>query len=249
MIKFFRKIRQKLLSENNFSKYLIYAIGEIILVVVGILIALQINNWNEERKIRNYELDQLIEIKENLEEAKFEIDNDRKFNAFTVKMYKRILSHMESELPYDKSLDSAFFLFTMWQSPFLPKNGYETLKSSGINIIQNQKLKKEIIKIYEQNFEFLVNDTDKGEWSFNEFVATPFSAKNIKYFNEEENRFARPIDYEALKKNPEFENILRILIRKREAGIRHYLKSSEDISNVIGMIDAELKSRLNIESL
>lgn len=50
MIKFFRKIRQKLLSENRFSKYLLYAIGEIILVVIGILIALQINNWNEQRK-------------------------------------------------------------------------------------------------------------------------------------------------------------------------------------------------------
>jgi hypothetical protein len=50
MIKFFRKIRQKLLSENKFSKYLIYAVGEIILVVIGILIALQINNWNEKRK-------------------------------------------------------------------------------------------------------------------------------------------------------------------------------------------------------
>ena len=50
MIKFFRKIRQNLLSENKFSKYLIYAIGEIILVVIGILIALQINNWNESEK-------------------------------------------------------------------------------------------------------------------------------------------------------------------------------------------------------
>jgi len=49
MIKFFRKIRQKLLSENKFSKYLIYAIGEIILVVIGILIAISINNWNQNR--------------------------------------------------------------------------------------------------------------------------------------------------------------------------------------------------------
>ena len=47
MIKFFRKIRQRLLTENKFSKYLLYAIGEIILVVIGILIALQINNANE----------------------------------------------------------------------------------------------------------------------------------------------------------------------------------------------------------
>ena len=50
MIKFFRKIRQRLLSENKFSRYLLYAIGEIILVVIGILIALQINTWNQARK-------------------------------------------------------------------------------------------------------------------------------------------------------------------------------------------------------
>ena len=48
MIKFFRKIRQRLLSENNFSKYLIYAVGEIILVVIGILIAIQLNEWRND---------------------------------------------------------------------------------------------------------------------------------------------------------------------------------------------------------
>jgi len=53
MIKFFRKIRQNLLMENKTGKYFKYAIGEIILVVIGILIALQINNWNEQRKIKS----------------------------------------------------------------------------------------------------------------------------------------------------------------------------------------------------
>ena len=50
MIKFFRKIRQRLLTENKFNKYFLYAIGEIVLVVIGILIALQINNWNDNQK-------------------------------------------------------------------------------------------------------------------------------------------------------------------------------------------------------
>ena len=49
MIKFFRRIRQQLLTENKFGKYLKYAIGEIILVVIGILIAIQINTWNENK--------------------------------------------------------------------------------------------------------------------------------------------------------------------------------------------------------
>ena len=56
MLKFFRKIRQQLLSQNKFNKYLIYAIGEIILVVIGILIAVQINNWNDRRKDQQEEI-------------------------------------------------------------------------------------------------------------------------------------------------------------------------------------------------
>ena len=63
MIKFFRKIRQRLLTENKLSKYLLYAIGEIILVVIGILLALQINNWNENNKYRKAETQTLINLK------------------------------------------------------------------------------------------------------------------------------------------------------------------------------------------
>ena len=66
MINFFRKIRRNLLEEGKVSKYLKYAIGEIILVVVGILIALQINNWNEYRKSRKVELNYLKNIQEDI---------------------------------------------------------------------------------------------------------------------------------------------------------------------------------------
>ena len=83
MIKFFRRVRQRLLTQNQpdlqagkFSKYLLYAIGEIILVVIGILIALQINNWNEERKSAN---NTKLLFEKTLEELKFNIEkaNDR----------------------------------------------------------------------------------------------------------------------------------------------------------------------------
>lgn len=63
MIKFFRKIRQKLLSENKFSNYLIYAFGEIVLVVIGILIALSINNWNQNNKNKKAEIYYLKQMK------------------------------------------------------------------------------------------------------------------------------------------------------------------------------------------
>ena len=66
MIHLFRRIRQKYLSENRVSKYLIYAIGEILLVVIGILIALQVNNWNEDRKERIKEQEVLSELEQSI---------------------------------------------------------------------------------------------------------------------------------------------------------------------------------------
>ena len=67
MIKFFRKIRRRLLTENKISKYLIYAIGEIVLVMIGILLALQVNNWNENQKTLKLEKEILAEVKIGLE--------------------------------------------------------------------------------------------------------------------------------------------------------------------------------------
>ena len=67
MIKFFRKIRYDLMEKNKTGKYLKYAVGEIILVVIGILIALSINNWNEGRKDRIIEKSILLELGDNLE--------------------------------------------------------------------------------------------------------------------------------------------------------------------------------------
>ncbi len=68
MIKFFRKIRQNLLSEGKTGKYLKYAVGEIVLVVIGILIALQVNNWNEIKKSKSESNRLLIDLKSELEE-------------------------------------------------------------------------------------------------------------------------------------------------------------------------------------
>jgi len=72
MIKFFRKIRHKFLSEGKTGTYFKYAIGEIVLVVIGILIALQINNWNENRKIEQSGKEYIKEIYKDL---KIEISN------------------------------------------------------------------------------------------------------------------------------------------------------------------------------
>ena len=94
MIKFFRKIRKNLLTENEFSKYLLYAIGEIILVVIGILIALSINNQNETRKERAQEtviLKQLLgDFNSNLDQLDQKISFRRDFMNSSKQLFKLI---------------------------------------------------------------------------------------------------------------------------------------------------------------
>ncbi len=74
MIKFFRKIRQNLLSEGKTGKYFKYAVGEIVLVVIGILIALSINNWNEKNKIGKLKNEILLNLNVEFKNNLFELD-------------------------------------------------------------------------------------------------------------------------------------------------------------------------------
>lgn len=80
MMPFYRKIRKKLADDNQFLKYTRYAVGEIVLVVVGILIALQINSWNEQRIRKSKEKNYLIEIHKNLVKDTISINETIAFN-------------------------------------------------------------------------------------------------------------------------------------------------------------------------
>lgn len=84
MIKFFRLIRQRLLTENKFSKYILYALGEIVLVVIGILIALQLNNLNEINKNKGFEKEYLFRIQSDINQDITELE--RHFKSDTLKL-------------------------------------------------------------------------------------------------------------------------------------------------------------------
>lgn len=88
MIKFFRNIRQNMIKENRTSKYMLYAIGEIILVVIGILIALQINNWNEKQKLVAKTQDYYVQLLDDLK-------SDIKFSKQTLEESNVYLNEYE----------------------------------------------------------------------------------------------------------------------------------------------------------
>ncbi|MFC0603633.1 DUF6090 family protein [Winogradskyella pulchriflava] len=165
MIKFFRHIRQRLVSENKFSKYLLYATGEIILVVIGILIALQINNWNDARKEKK-ELNQyLAKISNNIVLDIKNLKDIKTRRAATNNACQKALINFQKEeydLLVNMSAANAFidFYFTPNQS------GYEALKNSSyLGEINGTRVDSLI-----DSYNTIVNKTLKEENSYFNFV-------------------------------------------------------------------------------
>jgi len=131
MIKFFRRIRQKFLTENKFSKYLLYAIGEIVLVVIGILIALQINNWNNDRLNKILILSYAKGVAQDL-------NQDIAFIDESIKSYKGFITVKEWGLKKTKykvsQKDSLFsYIATDYREYKLTDQTFEKIKNSGLN--------------------------------------------------------------------------------------------------------------------
>jgi len=144
-------MRRSLLSENKLSKYLIYAIGEIILVVIGILIALGVNNWNQENKEQDLGRQLLVRIHRDLVKDTITFKNDiirnnvlrEDLKNLLVGLYDGIDSMKEVQYmsgTWDQMLDQAF-------AP--NDNTYQSMLSSGtLGLIENQDLKDEILDLY-----------------------------------------------------------------------------------------------------
>jgi hypothetical protein len=197
MIKFFRKIRQNLLTENKFSKYLLYAIGEIILVVIGILIALSINNWNENKKSKNQLNNIYNEVKLNLKADLSNIDDAiKKYEQLELRLktmitdeYSRILLDSINATNYSDCIPCKGEINTFISFEAQDK-GLELLKTyNDYNTTENKELSNEIIQFY-SNAEALNMILDKlKEESFN----------TIKYFEQ----FSWYPDFMNHKYNPE----------------------------------------------
>ncbi|MFV1449327.1 DUF6090 family protein [Maribacter sp. HS] len=148
MIKFFRKIRQNLLSESKFSKYLIYAIGEIILVVIGILIALQINNWNEKQKEEKSELLILKTLQKDFIENKKMYSDIVDKQQFVIDNCKSLIKCFENKVvEYKRDSIGTFIYYGAFNyyraEPIL--GSYEALIGSGdLKILTNETLKSKL---------------------------------------------------------------------------------------------------------
>lgn len=165
MIKFFRKIRQTLLSEGKTGKYLKYAMGEIVLVVIGILIALSINNWNEEKKGKAELIQYLSSLKENIREDIKVLDSLTVRREITVDHCKKErLNFLNKTFNFH---DTRYALFSYVDFYFQPNtSAYDALKSSPyLGKINGTKLNNLIIAYYAKTYQI-----KEAEKSYNEFL-------------------------------------------------------------------------------
>lgn len=150
MLRFFRQIRQRLLTDNKFSKYLLYAVGEILLVVIGILIALQVDNLNEERKNRELEMVFLERLKSDLVTDTIYL-NRRINRADTI--IKRGQTYLPEMYKNQENFQEYFALTNtnIWDSEdmVIQKATYNELNNTGgFNLISNRRLKEQILSHY-----------------------------------------------------------------------------------------------------
>ncbi|WP_243472126.1 DUF6090 family protein [Winogradskyella sp. MH6] len=151
MIKFFRKIRQKMLTENKFSKYLIYAIGEIVLVVIGILIALSINNWNDNRKNIKAELNYYNRILDDLEMDKQLIVQSLEKADKRIETSKELLLELDSGTKSKKYLLNKFLIAIRGDVFVVRDVTFKDLISSGnIKLLNDIKIKNSLIQYYSE---------------------------------------------------------------------------------------------------
>lgn len=244
MISLFRKIRQKLLNQHKITQYLAYAVGEIFLVVIGILIALQINTWNELRKTRSYELKMLKELKATLERDRGYFANQLPRLTTKQNAANCLLLMLENK---EENLDSLNRHFSNLRFDLLfqyNSGAYGSIKSGGIDKISNDSIRAKMAGIYEffiprseKIFEGL-NESESVENELIEALTERLIVTGEKGEKAIQNRFTNP---KAIYKD-EFLHLIQL--EKRKTGVtKNRLESLlPPIDELLLLLEAELST-------
>lgn len=187
MITLFRKIRQRLLTQNKLTRYLIYAAGEIILVVIGILIALQINNWNEGKKKESLMITNIKSISNDILADRSELQKNRETLGNQVLAASNIIPIMESnDRVISDSLEFILDFNSFTTTPIISEraNTWDFLNSSGVvSEFPDPQLLKLLQDYYSSYHSVVTNFTNSGN-------PVRLELRKLKYelFTEKEHR-------------------------------------------------------------
>ncbi len=156
MLRFFRNIRQKLIEQENMRKYVWYALGEILLVMIGILLALQVNNWNEQNAERAYEIKMLTEVQQSL---KSDLADKRNIIVLFDNIERSIneILKMRENSDYPRDSVTTHLNRIAGAGLFFPytDGAFEAIKTSGLDKISNDSVRNKLVQLYSYNFKAL----------------------------------------------------------------------------------------------
>lgn len=192
MIKFFRNIRQYSIANGRVGKYLLYAIGEILLVVVGILIAFQVNRWNEQRKLDSQEKELLSNLRGEFQDNLKDLDSIANEVDKVIFSLETVFDRFDLE-PSEDAIDSLDILLSnALASPSWKPSEYllNNLNNSGsISNLKNERLKLLLYRWSRQQKEMLEvqNRTEKTGEEIVKYLKDHGSLRNVDAANEDFN--------------------------------------------------------------
>lgn len=232
------------MSENKTGRYLKYAIGEIILVVLGILIALQINNWNENKKLRSIEKQSYENLLSSLRKDSLELINIVDYQTKSLNSQNRFIKTDMNTLISTSSVDSLNkMIFDVYKGAysFFPKYGtYNSIASNkGIDIITSENIKSNLIDLYDyecSRYEFV--DKALDEKYMNDFI--PFVQKELGFFVDSSLEYNR-IDLDQIENKY---NALQLECQNLNPMSSNSFNLLKNIQNKVNYLIEEIKSEL-----
>ena len=232
MIKFFRNIRQSLLSEGNTGKYLKYAIGEIALVVIGILIAIQLNNAKENWQREKLRQELLIELRSSMMQDTVALNSEKsrlKSAYVNAMLLKRVI---KEDVPYTEALDSSLAIIQRVSINTADYKIYDRLLSIGMDVIDDKDLSNEIVHYYEDS-KIL---EDRGEDAIKLLTERIYPTYFISYGPAK----AVPDDFEKLKKANEFKIALDYSLNSSNVLLRRSVHRKNLATEILKILDTKI---------
>jgi len=241
MLTFLRKIRKSLIESGSGQKYLLYAVGEILLVMIGILLALQVNNWNEERKKSIDEKALLTQLTITVQSNLDHLEESKMIDYQTMSSINTLIFALENDLPYHDSIASHFYKSIGGKEAVFSTSALESIRSKGVDIIKYDSLRAMILDLFDMTYKTLEDMWEIDQTSFVN-SETPIYMKNFRFM---EGKYAIPKDYPSLLNDFEILSLLNWRLEIRRFSVLEKERAVGKSKDLIKEINAYIKSMEN----
>ncbi len=242
MLQFFRKIRRKLLQEGSFRQYLLYAIGEILLVMVGILLALQVNSWNENRLEGIEEVNLLEGIQKDLAQDTLTYQSALEIQNISLRKQTALRDIIYNRRPRNDSITNYFRSIAATSTPIFVVATYERALRKGLKTISNDSLRNHLVLYYESVIPYMDNKTKIDPKYQFATIMRPFYNKYLKIeFDQNDSKIYSLNDLPAMANDNPFLVELNTALLNKDVIIDLLEDSLEECRSLIEQIEVELE--------